>query len=372
MKKMNISKIATIILFTSSSLIAQELDKAACRQVVTEIAEKVSQQRNTQESSIFITMPLVPKPPQVKVIVPKLILLNTQGEMITKDSMQSLYQKKEVFFSNRVAPDRFNENKEHRKERILVGDIVDSRVTAYLHSPLISVDKLKSELEKAGFEVLSTFKVDKKGKIISIVFTNEAMKKMASKSMRGFAGTLRIVLDTKNKLTVISNPIYLMKAFMQKEYDKEIATSTLKSLRNIFKDAKNSKEMIKFRTLERFHFMENMPYYQDMKLIAEGKNKELLKKARKSKKIVFEQHLANGSIIIGVKLGTRTSKFVKKIGYKNSGLLPYPVLIQNNKAKILAPQYYIAIMYPQLKMSQFMKIATVPGAIVKDIDRIFR
>jgi len=118
--------------------------------------------------------------------------------------------------------------------------------------------------------------------------------------------------------------------------------------------------------------MENMPYYQDMKVIAQGKNKELLEKAKKSKKVVYEQHLDNGSIVIGVKLGKRTSKFVKKIGYQNSGLLPYPVLIENGKAVILAPQYYIAIMYPMLKMSQFMKIATTPGAIGKDIDKIFR
>ena len=39
---------------------------------------------------------------------------------------------------------------------------------------------------------------------------------------------------------------------------------------------------------------------------------------------------------------------------------------------MLAPQYYIAVMYPKLKMSQFMKIATVPGAIAKDIDKVFR
>ncbi len=317
-------------------------------------------------------MPTVPKAPQVKVIVPKLILLDSDGKLITKESMDSLYKKEEHIFSNRVAPDRFNKNVEHKKEEILAGDIVNARVAAYLHSSLISVDDATSKLEEAGFEILSKFKVDKKGKVISIVLTNPAMKKAASKNIRGFAGTLRIVIDKINKITVISNPIYLMKAFMQKDYDKALAVTTLKSLRTIFKDAKNSQEMIKFTTLERFHFMENMPYYQDMKVVSQGKNKDLLKKAKKSKKIVFEQHLENGSIVIGVKLSKRTSKFVKKIGYQNSGLLPYPVLIEDGKAKILAPQYYIAIMYPQLKMSQFMKIATVPGAISKDIDRVFR
>ncbi len=347
MKKINMSKITTIILLASASLLAKDLD-------------------------ITITIPEVPKVPQVQVMVPKLILLDSKGKMVSKNSMPSLYNKKEVIFSSRVAPHRFNDNIESKKEKILVGDIVDSRVAAYLHSPLITVDDAKSKLEKAGFKVLSTYKVDKKGKVVSIVFTNDAMTKAASTSMRGFAGTLRIVIDTKNELTVISNPIYLMKAFMQKQYDEKLATATLKSLRDVFENAKNSKEMMKFRTLERFQFMENMPYYQSMNLIAEGKNKDLLQRAKKSKKVVFQHHLENGSILLGVTLAKRTSKFVKKTGYQNSGLLPYPVLIEDNKAKILAPEYYIAIMYPQLQMSQFMKISTVPGAILKDMDRIFR
>jgi len=334
--------------------------------------QKMPQTSNTQISDIIIRMPAVPKPPKVTVIVPQLILLDSNGKLITKESMESLYKKEPVVFSSRVAPDRFNANINSKKTEILAGDILDSRVAAYLHSPLISVDEAKAKLEKAGFEVLSTFKVDKKGKVTSIVFTNDAMNRAASKNMRGFAGALRVLVDTKNKVTVISNPVYLMKAFMQKDYDQELAVNTLTSLRDAFGDVKNSQEMMKFRTLERFHFMENMPYYQDMKLVSEGKNKDLLAKAKKSKKVVFEQHLANGSILIGVKLGKRTSKFVKKIGFQNAGLLPYPILIENGKAKILTPQYYIAIMYPQLKMSQFMTIATVPGAILKDIDRIFR
>jgi len=161
------------------------------------------------------------------------------------------------------------------------------------------------------------------------------------KIMRGFAGALRITVDKKNKLLSISNPIYMLGAFMQEEYDAALAEKTLATLRNSFKDLKNSDELIKFRVLE-------------------------------SKKIVYEQRLENGAVVIGVKLGKRTSKFIKKTGYQNAGLLPYPVLIENGEAKILDPKYYISVMYPMLKMSQFMKIATVPGAISKDIDKIFR
>jgi len=118
--------------------------------------------------------------------------------------------------------------------------------------------------------------------------------------------------------------------------------------------------------------MEGMPRYNDMVVIKKASNDALYANAKKSKKILYEQKLSNGSIMIGVKLGKRTNKFIKKTGYQNAGLLPYPVLIEDGEAKILDPKYYIAIMYPMLKMSQFMTISTVPGAINKDIDKIFR
>ncbi len=348
-------KLATLFLLSISSIFAQEISIPDSNEVI-------------------IKIPQVPEVVKVEAIVPKAVTVTTDGSQINTISVDEIYPtKKKHIFSNHVAPDRHSLKKSNEKKKeALAGDIVNGRVAAYLHAPLVSVDEAQAKLKNAGFNILNTFKIDKKGTATSIIFTNKEIEAIASKKIRGFASTLRLVVDKKNKLISISNPIYVMGAFMQKEYDQKLAETTLKQIRDVFSDVKNSNEIVKFKLLERFRFMENMPYYQDMKLVKKGKNKTLLKKAKKSKKIVYEQHLANGSIIIGVKLGKRTSKFVKKIGYQNAGLLPYPVLIENGEAKFLAPQYYIAIMYPMLKMSQFMKIATVPGAITKDIDKIFR
>ena len=159
---------------------------------------------------------------------------------------------------------------------------------------------------------------------------------------------------------------------MQEEYNNDLAKKTLASLRESFNDLQNSEDVLKVTRLEHYQFMMSMPYYEDMEEIASGSNQSLLQKARDSKKVVYEHHLSNGSVVIGVKLSKRTSKFVKKIGYQNGGLLPYPILIENNKAYILAPKYYIAVMYPMLSMSQFMGIATIPGAIEKECDKVFR
>ena len=88
--------------------------------------------------------------------------------------------------------------------------------------------------------------------------------------------------------------------------------------------------------------------------------------------MVFTQKLENGSLLVGVKLGKRTRNFTKRIGRNNAAMLPYPVLIENGKAKMLDPKYYISFMYPLLKMSEFMTIATIPDAMYKDVQRALK
>jgi len=319
-------------------------------------------------STLSIKLPEVPKP---TADIPKVVITYPNQSYKTNEEILQEFEKKPVFFSNHVAPKRV-EKKDAAGKITLVGDVKDGLITAYLHAPLITMSEVKEKLTEAGFEILSSYKIDKKGAVESVVFTNADIIKNASKKNRGFSSSLRVTIDKKNELVSITNPLYIMTAFMQDEYDAKLANETLVKLRNTFKDLKNSTETSKFRVLPRYQFMAGMPRYHDMQVIKKGVSAELLASARKSKKIVYEQALLNGSVILGVKLSKRTSKFVKKTGYQNAGLLPYPVLIENGEVKILDPKYYIAIMYPKLKMSQFMKIATVPGAIGKDIDRIFR
>ena len=118
--------------------------------------------------------------------------------------------------------------------------------------------------------------------------------------------------------------------------------------------------------------MMGMPTYTDMIDIAKESDSVLLEKAKKSNKVVYEHQLANGSIVVGIDLQENTKKFVEAIGNEKSSLLPYPVLIESGQARILARKYYIALMYPNLSMSNFMKISSTPDEIIKDVDNIFR
>ncbi|WP_321778225.1 hypothetical protein [Sulfurimonas sp.] len=320
----------------------------------------------TQNKTIIID---VPRAPKVQAKVPSVIVIqNSQQVNKTTNTTKT----SAIGGSKRVPPNYYKQTSNTTIKNTKAGEVKNSRVSAYLQTSIITKEELTQRLQSAGFKILGEYKVDKKANYISMIFTNDELTKMASKTKRGFSGSIRLLIDKKNSQISILNPLYVNKAFMQDNYDEKVTKKTLKDLHSIFSDLKDSKDIVKFARLNRYQFMQNMPHYQDMIKVAIGENKKLLKKARKSKKIIYEHHLDNGSVVIGVKLSRRTSKFVKKTGYQNSELLPYPILIEDNVAKILAPKYYIAIMYPNLSMSEFMTIATIPGAIQKDCDKVFR
>ena len=107
-----------------------------------------------------------------------------------------------------------------------------------------------------------------------------------------------------------------------------------------------------------------------MVTVAEGK--ELLKKLEGKKAVVFKETLANGAVLVGINFSPKIQNFPTLIGTKNAALLPYPVVIEGDKATILDPRYYISVMYPLLQMSQFMKIAAIPDAIIKESKNLFQ
>ena len=251
----------------------------------------------------------------------------------------------------------------------------EAEVSTYLVGAYIDADAAQAKLTEAGFDVITAYKVDKKGQYITVVFTNAAMKAAANKTDRGFAAIGRLLINNEKKEISIANPVYFGKAFMQDTFDYQAALAIEKSLTDAFGPLTGSADKWEYEGLAGYHFMMGMPYYEESAVLAEGDNAELLEKAKaykKGKNLIFELPLGEGRTLVGYGLGKKTSKFVKKIGYQNAGLLPYTVLIEEGKAKMLAPKYYIAISYPQLTMGEFMTIASVPGAIEKDLAKPFK
>jgi hypothetical protein len=328
-----------------------------------EAAEKSQLIENDGETIEII----IPQPPKVTTDIPSAVQVKTinGGDTNTRS----------IKFSKRLPPnyvpsDQRIKEAAPQNTSTDIGEVHNGKISAYLRGRFMDVKAAEAKLKEAGFTIISSTPVDKKGNLISIVFSNKAMLAMASKTNRGFAASLRLLVNKKDNHISITNPLYIAKAFMQKDFDEKIAKETLAKITSAFPGLLNSKDTLKFQLLPKYQFMSGMPHYEDMTVVARGD--DLLEKIKNNKKVVFVQKLENGSTLIGVKLGKRTNKFTSRIGTNNAGLLPYPILIENGEAKILEPKYYISVMYPLLQMSEFMTIATIPGAIIKDCEKVFK
>ncbi|SFV62072.1 hypothetical protein MNB_SV-6-353 [hydrothermal vent metagenome] len=369
MKTLGAKEVPNVNPLTSVAVSKKETSTAKAEMKPKAIEKKESKRvQDRPDNSVIIDIPSVPKPVEpVKVI--------TRGGNAPVKQNESMYKPRSIDLKVSTPPKFVKSaktNGENDKD-VKVGEVKNNRVSSYLRGDLQSVESVKKSLSDAGFTILSETKVDKSGKLTSIVFTNKALREMADKKNRGFVASLRVLVNEKDKEISFSNPLYLARAFMQDDFDKKAISPVLESIREAFPKLHNCKDVLKYNLLPKYHFMTAMPYYQDMVTVAEADStKDLLEKAIASKKVVFTQQLSKDRFLIGVKLGKRTSKFIKKIGTRNAGLLPYPIIIEDGKAKIMDPKYYIAIMYPALKMSEFMTISTVPGAIEVDTQNIFR
>lgn len=328
--------------------------------------QKSDDQKAEGDNSVVIEIPQPPKPVEALKVI-------TVGGNAPVMQNESLYKPRAIALKVSKPPKAIAAVSSEKKSDTKVGEVTNSQVSAYLRGDLQSVDAVKKALGGAGFTILSASAIDKKGQLTSIVFTNDALTKMADKENRGFAASLRVLVDEKNKQITITNPLYIARGFLQDDFDQKAVTPILESIRKAFPGLKNSEDVLKFTLLPKYHFMVAMPYYEDMIVLAKGDDLLAKAKARNGgKDLVFVQPLSKGRTLIGLKLGKRTGKFINKIGVKNGALLPYPILIENGEAKILDPKYYISVMYPMLKMSEFMKISTVPGAIQLDCENLFR
>ena len=322
--------------------------------------EEKKQSIESDGETIEIIIPLPPK-------VPTPVKVHTKNSGAT-DS-------RAIKFSKRMPPNYVPSEQRAAREQPTntntnIGEVANGKISTYLRGKFMDVKSAEKALKDAGFEIFSISPVDKKKQLISIVFTDKTLTEMGSKKDAAFIASLRLLVNKKDNHISITNPLYMAKAFMRDAYDEAAAKATLSKITSTFPEMLNSKDKLKFQLLPKYQFMHGMPQYQDMVTVARGD--DLLAKLKKNKNVLFTQKLNNGAVLAGIKLGKRTSKFTSKIGTNNAALLPYPVMIHNGEAKILEPKYYISVMYPLLQMSEFMTIATTPGAIIKDCEKVFR
>jgi hypothetical protein len=250
------------------------------------------------------------------------------------------------------------------------GVVVGKMVSAYRTGAYVDVETAKAKLTASGFEIVGTYKPASNG--TTILYTNAAMKADANKETRGLAAVGRMLVDDERKQIHIANPIYFSKAFLQEDYNHATASATYVALEKAFGPLKDTEDLWDFEGLAKYHFMLGMPYYKEMDLLGEGTTAELVAKVKAAKGTTAVMQLGADRYVAFVELDKRTSGFVKKVGTQNAEILPWAVLIEGGKAKALNAQYFIAVSYPLFTMTEFMGIATMPGAITGNLQKIFK
>jgi hypothetical protein len=246
---------------------------------------------------------------------------------------------------------------------VFAASAVNAKEAAYYSAPYADAKSVASKLKKAGFQVLATYSPAKKEYLKVIVVTNKALKSAASKPKRGFAAIQKVLVNSKAKTVLTTNPTYWLKAFLQKDYNKAAASSTAQALGKALGKLTPTKDALDAGKLSGYHFMLGMPYYQDMLELKKGA------KGVKGKKTLFSLKLANGSTLYGVKMSKSAENFISTIGEDKALVLPYTILIEGGNAYALHAKYYLAISYPLLTMGEFMKISSIPDTIERSLKK---
>jgi hypothetical protein len=171
----------------------------------------------------------------------------------------------------------------------------------------------------------------------------------------------------------VQNPSYFGAAFLQDQFKYGQFTETLKALESTLGEMYEAKDKLGLSNLANYHFMLGMPHFDDMIVVARGDDiGERLTETNTTKHISYVLKLPNGSTLVGHKLDHKTYDYLKKIkAEKNAQIFPYEVMIKDKKAVMLSPKYYLALSLPLLSMTDFLKIASAPDEIEKDIKIVY-
>jgi len=256
---------------------------------------------------------------------------------------------------------------------ILASSIFASNISTYLTSNIQDENSVKASLKKVGFDIVGEYDAMGDSNYHVIAFTFSKLKEIASKENKGFASVLKVLINKKDSKLVFTNPSYYLKAMLQDDFNSPLVNQIKNRLKGGFALA-NGKYSLDEDDLAGYHFMFAMPYYDDMLEVASGDDLEnkLLKNAKDN--IVFKIKL-NNSTLYGVNMSVKNGEkdYMQTLKQEQSAaFLPYTVLIQGNKAKILHPKYYLALSLPKLTMGEFMTIMDTPTHIEDYFKSLFQ
>jgi hypothetical protein len=241
---------------------------------------------------------------------------------------------------------------------------IPTKLTAYYSASIQPIDVLEEKLNLNGFRVLAITEI-LRGEIVLTISNNQLLQ------TNSYLSTLQLLVNTIHAEIRIQNPSYFGVAYLQEKYHYGQFKATLDALERVLGQLRPVKERYSFKKLAYFQFMFGLPYFKDMLSIPVLGNP--LKILNKEDYLLYNLKLPNGNRLIGHKFRTRTNRFLHIIGQEqNAVLLPYESMIEDSKVTILDPKYYLALSLPLLSLGEFMKIATTPDTIKREITKAYK
>lgn len=252
-------------------------------------------------------------------------------------------------------------------------------------------------LGAAEIEVIGQYKPASDPNRWVIAITSQEIKSAVQKvgGLRGFALALRVAITKEDDKIIISytTPEYWGSAYFQNDYAQ--VQSTYTSLSAKLKSALNplgsnggqtfgSKKGVSQSTLQKYHYMVAMPYFQDNIELNSFSNYEDAKTKIDNNlatgidgiEKIYSVELTDQKIkLYGIGLSGENgeSKFTPTIDFgnpKHTAYLPYELLLLDDKAYMLHGRYRIALSFPDLSMGTFMKIVSTPSDINNLLEKV--
>ncbi len=246
--------------------------------------------------------------------------------------------------------------------------------------------EVKAGLEQKGFQTVGEYEPYKGVHIL--VVTSNALKAAAAKSDFGAYGAIvRVsVTDTGKELQVAAtNPRYYAAAYRMAEGLDNIATTLEQA---IGKTAEfGSREGMTAAKLRKYHYMVMMPYFDEPIKLASYPTQDkalaaveeaLASKKGGSSKVYRVDIPGKQQSVIGVAIteGEGADATIMKVidigELKHTPHLPYEVVVSSGTVYMLHGKFRIALDFPDLTMSTFMKISGAPSAIEEKIKALVK
>ncbi len=249
-----------------------------------------------------------------------------------------------------------------------------------------AVAAVKAKLQAGGIEVLGAYSPYPDGSALIIGTTTPRLLKAAAQDeYGGFGAVIRVaVTNDKGALEVTYvNPMYMGHAYHIGDLSA-VAAQYSKALGNQGSFGANG---LSAEDLESYHYMMLMPYFRDAKVIAGfGSHADALRRLEAAladpasdMSPVWEVKIGETETLVGVQLhrGKWANGRIQKImgsldtgTPKSTASLPWELLVAGDQVVYLPGKYRIAIMFPDLTMGTFMKIAEVPDDMAESAEKL--